>query len=529
MIPRRRRFASSVRNESKIQGDGIDVDEALSRLSQTSPKIKKLDEVDLPDDPLLEKISRNRSKNDFNDDFNDNKVSKINESRFNSSRRVSEKSSGSKRESSVKSTDSKRESVKISSIKPIEKDSIKSAGSKHESSVKAPASKHESSVKASNINSKHESSVKASNINSKHESSVKAPASKHESSVKASNINSKHESSVKASNINSKHESSAKASNINSKHESSVKTPDKLNSSMRTDFKPPQAVSRHSSVNLQPFDKIINKDPSLRVSHIDEEEPQIESKQISSPQNISRHSETVRNLEEERKILEKEKEEFEKERQNFLKEKDDFKKVRIKKKDEFLLEVKIAEYEKRLGVLFPKEYPERYDCYHVVMRELKKRLIRRNIRRFFMLVCAILEYGINDILKINVEGFTDDQIKQIKEYDDIFDELGENYFLGEGNRMAPEYRLMIMFGSNLFLFIVANYAINFGVPQKGVEVAKGVTLGLINQTFLGEDDREDNQIRDDATATATYGAYKLFRKVQGGFGEKKTRGPQFRS
>jgi len=173
------------------------------------------------------------------------------------------------------------------------------------------------------------------------------------------------------------------------------------------------------------------------------------------------------------------------------------------------LNLKIRELEKALGVIFPTDANERIACFKSIIKYKKKQSFRKNARRLFLFVCVTIEFALTDLLGLSVGGLADDQFSQIRDYDDILDDIGDKFF-SDGVKMAPELRMSLLFGFNLFLFIVANYALSFGISKDYVESGKTTVKDLVAKTFL-IDDPAITSLPDDTETTVSFGAWKLQR------------------
>jgi hypothetical protein len=206
--------------------------------------------------------------------------------------------------------------------------------------------------------------------------------------------------------------------------------------------------------------------------------------------------------------FEEERQRFEEERRAFIEEKLREEERKKNLKENIKIEMRIKQIEKQFGIIIPQDPEQRYETYNAVILELKKRSFRKNGRRLLLFVSVAIEFALVDLLGIACSGFATDQLNQIREYDDIIDDLGDKWFFSGGAGISPEVRLGLLFGFNLFLFVMSNYALRAGVP--GVETGKTVVRDLVTKTFL-VDDPPIEEVPEDGTATMQFGLYRVYR------------------
>ena len=272
---------------------------------------------------------------------------------------------------------------------------------------------------------------------------------------------------------------------------------------------------RNRDEDIKIIDRSYNSRKITASPNFDDEKRTIVSREVSResrPQpKIQESRVSISSSRSSRGDFDEERRKFEEEKQEFLEQKRKEDERRKNLKENVKIEMRIKQIEKQFGIVIPEDPEQRYEIYQVVILELKKRSFRKNGRRLLLFVSVAIEFALVDLLGIACSGFATDQLNQVREYDDIIDDLGDKWFFSNGAGMAPEVRLGLLFGFNLFLFVMSNYALRAGIP--GVETGKTIVRDLVTKTFL-VDDPPVEEVPDDHAATLQFGAYRILRATR---------------
>ena len=98
----------------------------------------------------------------------------------------------------------------------------------------------------------------------------------------------------------------------------------------------------------------------------------------------------------------------------------------------------------------------------------KQRDVEKSIkfsRKILMALVSGVEFvnGKFDPLDIKLEGWSENVMENIGDYDEVFEELGDKY--GESVKMAPELKLIAMVGSSAFMFHLTNSLFKTASPK----------------------------------------------------------------
>jgi hypothetical protein len=98
----------------------------------------------------------------------------------------------------------------------------------------------------------------------------------------------------------------------------------------------------------------------------------------------------------------------------------------------------------------------------------KQRDVEKSIkfsRKILMALVSGVEFvnGKFDPLDIKLEGWSENVMENIADYDEVFEELGDKY--GESVKMAPELKLIALVGSSAFMFHLTNSLFKTASPK----------------------------------------------------------------
>ena len=152
-----------------------------------------------------------------------------------------------------------------------------------------------------------------------------------------------------------------------------------------------------------------------------------------------------------------------------------------------------------------------YDDLNYEYEGLKKqRDVDKSIkfsRKILMAVTSGIEYlnGKFDPFDIKLEGWSENMMENVGDYDEVFEELHEKY--GESVKMAPELKLLCMVAGSGFMFHLTNSLFKSASPKLGdilknnpdimrniSEAAAKNMSGTINEQF-GENDFVGNMMK----------------------------------
>jgi len=176
--------------------------------------------------------------------------------------------------------------------------------------------------------------------------------------------------------------------------------------------------------------------------------------------------------------------------------------------------VTIRKFEKDYEIKFPEDPEERLRYYEVIKSYENKNNIHKNIRRIFLFSCIAIEFGFANILGIDVNGFVDDQIDQLEEFDEIFEDILERYLSNGGPKMDPFLKLSLVMTLNFTLLIMSNYAkrINILSPYgEGIHGGVKNVGSLLKSTFLGVEKKNESLSISDKIVLF---GYKQFKGVE---------------
>lgn len=153
-----------------------------------------------------------------------------------------------------------------------------------------------------------------------------------------------------------------------------------------------------------------------------------------------------------------------------------------------------------------------------------------------MFVCCMIEFALQDLLGLPAKGFSEDQLNQVNDYDEILEEIGEKWYSGEGGKISPETRFGMFFTFNLFCFIIANYCTqNYQGIGGFVQMGKVAAKDIFIHTYVGASDMmQGKNVDDDNWAqnivTGLNGIRILHAGIQGEtgvLGKTAPRGPKY--
>jgi hypothetical protein len=145
----------------------------------------------------------------------------------------------------------------------------------------------------------------------------------------------------------------------------------------------------------------------------------------------------------------------------------------------------------------------------------KQRDVEKSIkfsRKILMAFVSGVEFlnGRFDPFDIKLEGWSENVMENVNDYDEVFEELHEKY--SDSVKMAPELKLLGLIGGSLFMFHLTNSLFKSASPKlsdilkqnpdimKNISEAAAKNMGnTINQQF-GQDDYIGNMMKDGINA-----------------------------
>ena len=179
----------------------------------------------------------------------------------------------------------------------------------------------------------------------------------------------------------------------------------------------------------------------------------------------------------------------------------------------YKLDMKVSKLEKEHNLKLPIDTEERKLAYESIKAFIKKQQMQKNFRKCLIFTTVVIELLFAGIIGLGVDGFVEDQIEQLEEYDDIFEEIIDEYFSGSGPKMDPLKRLGLLLGFNFVLMLVGNLLTKLdpsGLSGMVVTTGKKEFGNLIKGLFIGIDKGKPDMELMESTIL---GSYKVAKEL----------------
>lgn len=154
----------------------------------------------------------------------------------------------------------------------------------------------------------------------------------------------------------------------------------------------------------------------------------------------------------------------------------------------FELRAKKLENEHKLTL--PSNLEEKRIAYEAVKNIIKRKQTVKNMRSLAIIIFIVVELVLSKIVGINVDGFLDSQMEQLEEYDDIFEEIIDEYFNGSGPKMNPFHKIGLLMSLNLVLVLIGNLIVRIdssGIVSTSVSAGRKHVGDIVKEMFIGID------------------------------------------